>query len=489
MAKMNFRRTAGMDEGARKGAGVMMSDVIARTRRLFNKVVSKNPLEGLDPSLPPADVERLIQVARSCIELRQTDPSLPDLLLYLGDAYLKLPDAGRRKLLSGLVRYFDIDRKAVDGVVEELRANLGGKAAKALAKAEAALRTAEEPPRLKLLTRYNSLPSGMRMLVDLRADLRRLLEANGVEAEEKAHLQILDGEMKDLFLAWFDPGFMSLERVTWDSPASLLQKIIQSERVHEINGWEDLQNRVDRDRRLFAFFHPRLPGDPVIFVEVALSKGIPDSIDRLLDLGAPVMEPAKADTAVFYSINNVQKGLDGIGFGDHLIKQVVGRLKGELPGLKTFVTLSPIPGFARWLKRELPNQPAILKNALGEGLKNLGLPGAEALFLPKKVWKDDERADEELKKPLMQLAANYLALAKGRDGKRAADDVANFHLTNGACVDRINWRADTKPDGIRQSAGMMVNYLYDLDDIQANSKAYADSGEVRVSRAVKGLLK
>jgi malonyl-CoA decarboxylase len=261
--------------------------------------------------------------------------------------------------------------------------------------------------------------------------------------------------------------------------------------VHEIRGWTDLKNRLDSDRRCYAFFHPRMPDEPLIFVEIALVTGMAGNVNLLLDENSPVEDPEAADTAIFYSISNAQKGLAGISFGDFLIKRVVDDLAGEFKSLKTFATLSPIPGFMAWLQPKLAEGDALLtegeRKALAEAAPAEGEGGllARALALPD--WHRREPLRNALKGPLMRLCAHYLVQEKR--GSRALDPVAHFHLSNGARMERLNWLGDTSEKGLRQSAGLMINYLYRLDHIEANHEAYRGEGRIACSSAIRGLAK
>jgi malonyl-CoA decarboxylase len=311
---------------------------------------------------------------------------------------------------------------------------------------------------------------------------------------QEPSLASLERDLKGLLASWFDIGFLELRRIAWDTaPATLLEKLIAYEAVHAIGGWEDLKNRLDSDRRCFAFFHPRMPNEPLIFVEVALTDGLADNVGALLDEAAPVQDSKAADTAIFYSISNAQKGLAGISFGGFLIKRVVDSLAAEFKGLKTFATLSPAPGFLAWLEKAkaeegsgvfLPDEVARLK-AVGLDAEK---PGTIVDLLRGPGWSADAMLAETLKDPLLRICARYLAREKAGE-KRALDPVAHFHLTNGARLERLNWLADASPKGFAQSAGIMVNYLYRLGDIEDNHEAYSDRGEVRVSPGVRALLK
>ncbi|KZY48588.1 decarboxylase [Roseovarius sp. HI0049] len=303
---------------------------------------------------------------------------------------------------------------------------------------------AAEPPRQELIRRLNQVPGATGQLVSMRTDLIRM-------GQDDPELRALDLDFRHLFSSWFNRGFLVLRPINWESPAHILEKIIAYEAVHAIDSWEDLRRRLEpSDRRCFAFFHPAMPDEPLIFVEVALTKGVASSVQDLLAGDREELGSDEADTAVFYSISNCQSGLASISFGNSLIKQVAADLSAELPGLKTFVTLSPIPGLVQWL-------------------------GANDMQPP---LEDDEA--------LRQLAASYLLGAKRGDGL-PLDPVARFHLGNGAEVHAIHAGADTSEKGLRQSAGAMVNYLYDLDKVTQNHERFAASHDIAASSEVSGL--
>jgi malonyl-CoA decarboxylase len=309
-------------------------------------------------------------------------------------------------------------------------------------------------------------------------------------ADEDPALAALESDLKLLLASWFDVGFLDLRRITWDSPAALLEKLSAYEAVHEVRSWTDLKNRLDSDRRCFAFFHPRMPAEPLIFVEVALVDGLAGNIQTLLDEQAPVGDPRQADTAIFYSISNAQKGLVGISFGGFLIKRVVDLLSAEYPQLKNFATLSPMPGFRNWLDRRLAQPGDPLKPTERRAIDTAAsaTTGAELRrLLATSEWVRTPAMAEALRAPVLRLAAEYLLTAKRDDG-RALDPVAHFHLSNGARVERLNWLADSSPKGLALSLGVMVNYLYRTSDIEANHEAYAGQGTVTASASVRGLV-
>ena len=348
--------------------------------------------------------------------------------------------------------------------------------------AEVALRRALESPRTRLLQRFAVFPEGLRFLLDLRAELLPQLKGD-------KRLLALDAELEHLFCTWFDVGFLELRRLSWDSPASLLEKLIEYEAVHDIRSWADLKNRLDSDRRCYGFFHPRLPQEPLIFVEVALGQTLSSSMAPLLDESAAAADLAKAHTAIFYSISNTQPGLRGVGFGDSLIKHVVETLCNEFPRLRTFATLSPIPGLRSWLQKNAgtllegwsDKQRADLAQALQLGTLDTAAPLLQAFDSA-----DSLDARSPVRKALLQSAAHYLARAL--PGGRPADPVARFHLGNGARVEQLNWGADRSAKGHKQSYGLMVNYLYDLQRIDRH-RALLASGKVAASKEIEALCR
>jgi malonyl-CoA decarboxylase len=330
----------------------------------------------------------------------------------------------------------------------------------------AGVHVAAEPRRQELLRRLNLAPGGTAALVRMRENLIDALT-------RRADLATVDGDFVHMFSSWFNRGFLVLRRIDWSTSASVLERIIRYEAVHRINGWDDLRRRIDPpDRRCYAFFHPALVDDPLIFVEVALTPEIPDAIDPILAVNGP-SEPSVLTTAVFYSISNCQRGLAGVSFGNFLIKQVAEEIAREYPKLTRFVTLSPVPGFAAWLRRELAAENSTaLKPEDRTALAQI----------------DSADWGDALKDPLLRAAAWYFLNAKTRNGA-PLDPVARFHLGNGARLERINWLADTSERGIEQSYGLMVNYLYDLDDIEKNHEAFAQQRTVVASNAVTRLVR
>src|SRR6202161_1754549 len=331
------------------------------------------------------------------------------------------------------------------------------------------LHFASEPRRQELIRRLNRAPGGTSELVAMRADLLRLMNRH------KA-LAALDRDVVHLLSSWFNRGFLVLRRIDWSTPANILEQIIRYEAVHEIHDWDDLRRRIDPvDRRCYAFFHPALVDEPLIFVEVALTEQIPGAIAPLLAEDRQAVPVERARVAVFYSISNTQRGLGGISFGSFLIKQVVEELRRELPKLDDFVTLSPVPGFMRWLKQG-PDVPVSDEDRALLG--HLDTPD----------WTANAEIAQELRSVVEPLAAYDFLKARTSKG-RLIDSVARFHLGNGPRLKRIDWLGALSPKGLRESAGIMVNYLYRLEDIEKNHEAYVNQDEIAASSAVKKLLK
>ena len=326
--------------------------------------------------------------------------------------------------------------------------------------------------RQELFRRLNMAPGGTAALVEMRRQLLRGLKQHPA-------WRAIDADLLHLFRSWFNRGFLRLERIDWHTPAIVLEKLIEYEAVHAVQGWRDLRRRLEGDRCCFAFFHPQLRDEPLIFIEVALTRGISAQVQPLLAIDAPVAATAQADCAIFYSITNCQEGLRGISFGNLLIKQVAEELKRELPQLRTFATLSPIPGFRRWLDAtEARVQLSVGPNA-EQRLALLSVIEAPG-------WHTGE-VPETLQKLLLRLCAWYLLHAK--QGDEPLDPVARFHLGNGAALERLNWLGDTSESGMARSAGLMVNYVYRLDDVERNHERYFAEHAVVASRTVEKLAR
>jgi malonyl-CoA decarboxylase len=419
---------------------------------------------------------------RSCLTGRGGEVSARNRAAKLAETYQGLDEPGRKDFLRALAS-FDSDAEAVAAAYAEVQAATNPAE---LATAKAALRRALEPPRLRLLTQFTTIPDGRKFLVDLRGFLLK------VRRDDKL-LAALEADLRGLLAAWFDIGFLELQRIDWHSPASLLEKLVGYEAVHEIRSWRDLKNRLDSDRRCYAFFHPRMPSEPLIFVEVALVKGLAGSVQKLLDEKAPVQDPHQADTAIFYSISNCQRGLAGISFGNFLIKRVVEELSNEFRNLRTFATLSPVPGFRGWLDEELAAaRPGLLSDEEAAALvSTMPAPsGAQALaaMLAKRGWWREAGLRKIAEPVLLRLCARYL-LNESNGSRRARDPVAHFHLSNGARVERINMLGDTSEKGAKESATLMVNYLYDPAKIENWHEDYAGEGKRNASTTVRRMAR
>ena len=331
-----------------------------------------------------------------------------------------------------------------------------------------ALTAAVEPPRQELFRRINMAPNGTATIVAMREDLLTLLP-------DDPSLKAVDVDLVHLLTSWFNRGFLHLEQIDWESPAALLQKIMAYEAVHPMAGWADLRRRLADDRRCFAFFHPALPEEPLIFVEVALVRGMASAVQPLISDPGEMLDPAKADTAIFYAINNCRVGLVGISFGNFLIKQVVVELAQELPGLRTFATLSPVPGFRAWLASLVEESEGALSDQEQMAIDRLS----------ESSWHTSEDAEADLREPLTRLCARYLMEAKSRG--RPLDPVARFHLRNGARLERLNWLGDVSEKGLSDSAGLLVNYVYDPKTIERNHESYVREGKIAASPEIKRL--
>ncbi len=380
--------------------------------------------------------------------------------------YAELTIGPRIAFFEALATTFGHDPARIDGAVAAWRQSPSAETA-------AELHRAAEPRRLELIRRLNLAPGGTAALVRMRA---QLLDA----MDRRDDLGVVDNDFIHLFSSWFNRGFLVLRRIDWQTPALILEKIIRYEAVHEIRDWADLRRRIDLpDRRCYAFFHPALVDEPLIFVEVALTREIPGAIAPILSDKRDVVEPARATTAVFYSITNCQRGLAGVSFGHFLIKQVVEEVSREMPRISAYVTLSPAPNFAQWLKRERASEASVaLSEEDGEAL------GA----LDRANWWDDEDLVEAMREPFLRAAAWYFM--RGRNSRGLPlDSVARFHLGNGARLERLDWPADTSARALAQSYGLMVNYLYDLDYIEKNHEAYAQHRTVVAAGAITRLVR
>lgn len=415
------------------------------------------------PGLPERDAERVREVITDLLCLHDTMTKRAEAAV-VADAYLSLDDTGRRNFLDLLVRDFWTDPAKVDAAIAAVEHTHDRRAA------ERQLRAALTPPADTLLHLFTGLDGGVKFLVDLRADVLRL----GTDSRAD-----LDEELMTHIGTLFDVGLLSLRRITWSAPASLLEKLAEYEAVHAIESWADLKHRLDSDRRCYAFFHPAMPDEPLVFVEIALTASIPSELPPLLDTRAREADLDTVNTAVFYSISNCQPGLAGVNLGTALIKQVVEALRHDLPQLQRFVTLSPIPGFRMWLEAELRDGAPHVTEYERELLP--AEPDRVLARLDDEEW----AVDEAIRPALLALCTRYLVTpVEGR----VADPVANFHLSNGARVEGVNWMADTSERARSQSFALMANYLYESNRIAERAEAYAAQGVVAMSSAVRELM-
>ena len=432
---------------------------------LFQTVAKRGrALVGYRRAEPPS-VDRLLTTAKKLLTGRGEASGIA-LAASILAGYGALASAQRVEFLTGAATRFGPDLDALGEAARAFLANPDEREA-------AALMERAEPRRQELLRRLNHAPGATLALVRMREDMLGALE-------DSPALTALDRDFVHLFASWFNRGFLVLRRIDWTTPANILEKIIRYEAVHAIHGWDDLRRRLEPlDRRLYAFFHPALGDEPLIFVEVALTNAIPSAIAPLLASDRTELAPQNATTAVFYSISNAQRGLARVSFGNFLIKQVVEELKRELPRLANFVTLSPVPGFAAWLRREGED----------ENSPTISLEARRALaLLEKPNWSAKVAARDALQRALLPLAAHYFVQARTASG-RVIDPVARFHLGNGARLERLNPFGDLSEAALRQSHGLMVNYLYDLDHIEDNHEAFANKNEVVASSAVRKLVR
>lgn len=436
----------------------MLATITERGRALLDRARDRR-------GQPAAHSESLVELCEDVLSGRG-EASGAALAIEILTKYAELTIGPRIAFFEALAHRFGPDREALNAAIAAWQANPSDKTA-------AEVHAAAEPRRQELFRRINLAPGGTAALVRMREQLMDALD-------HRDDLRAVDADFVHLFSSWFNRGFLVLRRIDWSTPALILEKIIRYEAVHRIRSWEDLRRRIDPpDRRCYAFFHPALVDEPLIFVEVALAREIPDAIAPILSGQREPQDPARISTATFYSISNCQRGLSGVSFGNFLIKQVVQEISRENAKLNTFVTLSPVPDFAPWLDRERKAESSI---ALSEedriALANLDREG----------WWQLPEIRDPMREPLLRAAAWYFLRARNRRGT-PIDSVARFHLGNGARLERINWLADTTEKGIAQSYGLMVNYLYELDDIEQNHEAFAESRTVVASNAVNRLVR
>jgi len=419
-------------------------------------------LFGLSPRLsnvlalrPSRSVRKLVELCHNLLSERG-EVAGGHLAAEAIELYQSLSPAEQRAFFELLVKEFSVDPDEVIHAADGYRREQSPENL-------AYLQHVVESPRQELFRRLNLAPGGTHVLIDMRRHLLR-------DLYELPSLEPVSADLFHLLTSWFNRGFLELRRIDWHTSAIVLEKLIEYEAVHQIQGWHDLRRRLEADRRCYAFFHPALPDEPMIFIEVALARGMSKKVQPLLDPDAPVLDPATADSAMFYSITNCQDGLRGVPFGSFLIKRVVEDLSAKFPRLKRFATVSPVPGFRTWLMDNAA--------ALGGGL---------IAKLEEPNWWENEKASAELEKALVPLCARYLLHEKSK--KEPLDSVARFHLKNGARLEQINWLADTSATGMTRSCGLMANYVYRLGDVERNHELYTREFKVVASTAVQALAK
>jgi malonyl-CoA decarboxylase len=438
--------------------GELLQTITERGRALLDRA-------GARRESPAERSENLVELCEDLLS-RRGEASGVALAREILSRYAELTTGPRIAFFEALATRFGPDQRRLSKAMELWQQTPSDETA-------AELHAASEARRQELFRRVNLAPGGTAGLVDMR---EQLIDA----MVHRNDLGAVDADFVHLFSSWFNRGFLVLRRIDWATPAIILEKIIRYEAVHRIRGWDDLRRRIDpTDRRCYAFFHPALVDDPLIFVEVALTRSIPTAISPILTSQRETIPPDRATTAVFYSISNCQRGLTGVTFGHFLIKQVAEEISREVPNISTFVTLSPVPGFADWLARERTReQSTVLDEDDRARLVHLDTPG----------WWQVPETREPVRDPLMRAAAYYFL--HGRNARRTpVDPVARFHLGNGARLEQINWLADTSGRGLAQSHGLMVNYQYDLKNIEKNHEAYAESRTIVTSSAVKRLAR
>lgn len=441
----------------------VISSVIDAGREILARRGFGSSPEGSGP-------DALINACQRLLEHRGEASGLA-LASEITSAYRMLDNAGRERFFMGLASEFDVDEAEIMAAADRYKDSPDAASLASIVKAV-------EAPRQKLFRRINMSPDGTATLVAMRGKLIPLVRTTPA-------LSAVDSDMRHLFISWFNKGFLEMRRIDWGSPAMVLEKIIEYEAVHEINGWSDLRNRLAPDRLCYAFFHPAMPNDPLVFVEIALTQGVADKVGPLLAQPREMIDPQKMNTVIFYSISNCHPGLAGVSFGNFLLKHVVEEIHREIPAIRQFVTLSPIPGFLNWLRQQ---NLAEFVDIRGQAIVEKILADEE--FVEAGKISDGSSPhiglDAESATVLLKLCAHYLLNAR-RDGL-AWDPVARFHLGNGASLHQLNWAADLSEKGLSQSHGIMVNYLYDLNKIEVNHDEYFDQSKISGSKAIRKLL-
>jgi len=460
------------------------------SKKTINKIInawyeSGNAPPAIKPDIPAKDKPILIEQINSCLVKTGGEISRQAKVIHLAMIYLNSSPQGKKVFLEILACEFDIDIKILENKISTLH-NLTEDNAERV-KAEIDLSKTLIPPRVKFLRQLSTIPNGFIFLKDMRETLLKY-------QKEIPRLKKLDNDIKAILKTYFDVNLLQLKEINWSSPAAVLESLIKYEAVHEIKSWKHLKHRLLSDHKMFGFFHPSMPEDPIIFVEVALVRGLADNIQELIELDFEQENKYKANTAIFYSISSTQKGLRGISFGNLLIKRVVKEISDELPHIKNFATLSPIPLFAKWLVSYLENGGDNLCkkseiNQISKLSEKSDTNKAILELLSNKNWYENKEIEKTLKMPLLKLCLHYLKEEKRQGKINAYDPVANFHLSNGAEIGQLNWLGDISENGMNQSFGVMVNYRYRLNKIVDNHEEYLSLGEVAVSKnVIKGQL-
>jgi malonyl-CoA decarboxylase len=451
-------------------------------QRTWSDWRKSDALPAIAPDLPEKDEETVVELLKECVAARHGAVTARQNAAGIGELYLTLNSGGRRRFLEILADQFAVDQEQVREASRLLAASVDEEEFR---RNVLTLRETLVAPRQQLLQRFNALPQGVKFLIDMRAELLEFLP-------DSPNLKRLDYDLQQLLATWFDVGFLQVRKMDWNSPAALLEKLMEYEAVHVISSWREMRQRLEWDRQCYAFFHPVLPNEPLIFIEVALVKGLAASIQSLLDDDRREFPPEQADTAIFYSISNAQRGLKGISFGPFLIKKVVDSLSHTLPNLKTFATLSPIPGFRRWLEHLLADDTSAqdkdsFAGVLKEAAQMLGVDASLSNVIDHPEWTQKPEVCELLKDPLLTLCARYLHQRRERD-HAPLDAVARFHLGNGARIEQLNWLGDVSAKGMRESCGIMVNYVYDLSDIKENIEDYSQDKKIAAAPRIRRRL-
>ena len=437
------------------------------------------------PTLPEDDISLIRRKIDRCLSEAGGAASARARAASLGGVYLDLELIGQQRFLRLLAEDYGVATTTLHTAVQAWLTCADGKDPndqQGLLRAEQNLRKTLRAPRMHLLTQFNELPQGVKFLADMRSQLLSI-------KHESASLNAFDKEFKELLATWFDVGFLELQRITWDAPAALLENLANHEAVHAIRSWQDIKHRLAAaDRCCYALIHPQMPNDPLIFVWLALTNGIADNIQQLLRIDNGEVAEGNADTAIFYSISATQPGLNGVGFGSFLIKRVVDELTSDHKQLRVFATLSPIPGFRPWLAKQLQATTTQAPNPwLQSRLAIVNVSSLLSHIFSDRDWLKNQQAESDVQTTLLQLAAYYLLEAK--QDTTTLDSVANFHLSNGASIERLNWKADISKKGQHDAAGLMVNYRYRLKDIETNHERYHTDGNISRTKAVDSLLK